>query len=63
MDAVGNPALLCVMGNHLIIHLKEAAEKGLNEGTSYRLETLNAIEFGRGPDESIMMSGECWLLT
>lgn len=36
LNACGNPSLLCVLGNHLLIHLKEAAEDGRNEGTSYK---------------------------
>ena len=46
LKAAGDPALLCVLGSHLLIHLKEAAEKGLNGGTSYRMEAISAIDFG-----------------
>ena len=54
IDTIGNPALLCVLGNYLLINLKETAEKGLNMGTSYTLKekTLSAIDFqvaGRPP--------------
>ncbi|EJC97509.1 uncharacterized protein FOMMEDRAFT_163062 [Fomitiporia mediterranea MF3/22] len=45
MNAAGSPSLLCVIGSHLLIHLKEAGERGMNEGTSYRLRTLSDIGF------------------
>lgn len=50
IDTIGNPALLCVLGNHLLIHLKETADKGLQIGTSYTLKekTLSAIDFQVG---------------
>jgi len=48
---IGSPALLCVTGSHLLIHLREAAEKGLNEGTSYRLDSVSVIDFGQALDE------------
>ncbi|KAH8109192.1 hypothetical protein DFH11DRAFT_1515913, partial [Phellopilus nigrolimitatus] len=41
----GNPSLLCVLGSHLLVHLKEAGERGANGGTSYRMKTMSNIEF------------------
>ena len=51
-DTIGNPSLLCVLGSHLLIHLREAAEEGRNEGTSYRAKSLSAIHFEQGGEMS-----------
>ncbi|KAL5513704.1 hypothetical protein ACEPAH_4103 [Sanghuangporus vaninii] len=45
LGILGSPSLLVVLGARLLVHLKEAGEKGVNEGTSYRVETLGEIEF------------------
>ncbi|KAI5116897.1 hypothetical protein M0805_004165 [Coniferiporia weirii] len=45
LGIMGSPSLLCVLGSHLLVHLKGAGEKGVNEGTSYRVRTLSNIEF------------------
>ncbi|EJD00616.1 uncharacterized protein FOMMEDRAFT_159377 [Fomitiporia mediterranea MF3/22] len=46
LNAFGSPTILCILGRHLMINLKEAAERGMNEGTSYRLQTISSdIEF------------------
>ncbi|KAH8109805.1 hypothetical protein DFH11DRAFT_1515051 [Phellopilus nigrolimitatus] len=45
LTIVGSPSLLCVLGSHLLVHLKEAGERGANEGTSYRMKTMSNIEF------------------
>ncbi|KAH8109733.1 hypothetical protein DFH11DRAFT_1810558 [Phellopilus nigrolimitatus] len=42
---LGKPSLLCVLGSHLLVHLKEAGERGVNGGTSYRMQTMSNIEF------------------
>ncbi|KAH8106468.1 hypothetical protein DFH11DRAFT_1518171, partial [Phellopilus nigrolimitatus] len=42
---MGSPSLLCVLGSQLLIHLKEAGERGANGGTSYRMKTMSNIEF------------------
>ncbi|EJC99041.1 uncharacterized protein FOMMEDRAFT_161261 [Fomitiporia mediterranea MF3/22] len=44
---LGSPSLLCLLGSRLLVHLKEAAEQGHNEGTSYRMrsELTSDIEF------------------
>lgn len=52
LSASGNSALLCVMGNHLLIHLKEAAREGIDR----TMCTLSTVEFGL-EDES---TGEYW---
>lgn len=36
--------LLSVLGSYMLFHLKEAAELGVNEGTSYRV-TISDMEF------------------
>ena len=43
----GSPTLLCILGNYLLIHLKEAGEIGLNEGTSYRFDLNSSMNFGQ----------------
>ncbi|KAH8112158.1 hypothetical protein DFH11DRAFT_1858205 [Phellopilus nigrolimitatus] len=45
LTILGNPSLLCVLGSHMLVHLKEAGERGANGGTSYRLKTMSNIEF------------------
>ncbi|OCB83929.1 hypothetical protein A7U60_g9138 [Sanghuangporus baumii] len=45
LNAAGSPVLLSVLGGYLLVPLKEAAELGFNEGTSYRLKSVSAIEF------------------
>lgn len=47
---MGDPTLLYVLGNHLLIHLKVAGENGLNEGTSYRSARISSISFGPGEE-------------
>ncbi|KAH8109443.1 hypothetical protein DFH11DRAFT_1627381 [Phellopilus nigrolimitatus] len=39
------PALPCIVGCWLLFHLKEAAEIGINGGTSFRVTTVADIEF------------------
>ncbi|KAH8108256.1 hypothetical protein DFH11DRAFT_1549247 [Phellopilus nigrolimitatus] len=45
LNLLGSPSLLCVLGSHLLVHLKEAGERGANGGTSYRMPTMSNIEF------------------
>ncbi|KAI5117640.1 hypothetical protein M0805_008446 [Coniferiporia weirii] len=45
LGALSGPFILCVLGSRLLVHLKEAGEKGLNGGTSYRARTMSDIEF------------------
>lgn len=51
-ETLGSPSLLCVLGSHLLIHLRDAAEEGRNEGTSYGLKSLSAIDFEQGVELS-----------
>ena len=57
--ALGSPLLLCVLGNHLLIHLREAADEGRNEGTSYRTKSSSAIEFEQGVELSELGKHSC----
>ncbi|KAH8109823.1 hypothetical protein DFH11DRAFT_1861012 [Phellopilus nigrolimitatus] len=45
LSFLGSPSLLCVLGSHMLVHLKEAGERGVNGGTSYRMNTMSNIEF------------------
>lgn len=45
--ATGSPALLCVLGNHLLIHLKEASEAQLNEGVDPESNCASTVQFAR----------------
>ncbi|KAH8106566.1 hypothetical protein DFH11DRAFT_1863533 [Phellopilus nigrolimitatus] len=45
LTILGNPSLLCVLGSHLLVHLKEAGERGANGGTSYRMKIMSDIQF------------------
>ncbi|KAH8109860.1 hypothetical protein DFH11DRAFT_1809975 [Phellopilus nigrolimitatus] len=45
LNILGHPSLLCVLGSHLLVHLKEAGERGANGGTSYRMKTISSIGF------------------
>ncbi|KAH8109702.1 hypothetical protein DFH11DRAFT_1547986 [Phellopilus nigrolimitatus] len=45
LNLLGNPSLLCVLGCHLLVHLKEAGKRGVNVGTSFRMKTMSNIEF------------------
>ncbi|KAH8112170.1 hypothetical protein DFH11DRAFT_1545874 [Phellopilus nigrolimitatus] len=40
---LGSPSLLCIVGSHLLVHLKEAGERGANGGTSYRVKSLKTM--------------------
>ncbi|KAH8109362.1 hypothetical protein DFH11DRAFT_1515672 [Phellopilus nigrolimitatus] len=45
LTVLGNPRLLCVLGSHLLVHLKEAGERRSNGGTSYRMRTMSSMQF------------------
>lgn len=46
-NAVGNPNLLSILGAHLLFSMKEAGEKGLNQGTNCGAESsVSGLEFG-----------------
>ncbi|THH05340.1 hypothetical protein EW145_g4868 [Phellinidium pouzarii] len=42
---LASQTLMCVLGSHLLVHLKDAAQKGVNGGTSYRGTHLTAMRF------------------
>ena len=44
---VGHPAFLSILGSRLLLHMKEAGEKGVNEGTSYRVENETNMQFAQ----------------
>lgn len=44
----GSPTLLCILGSHLLINLKEAGEKGYNEGTNYWPTHVSTMDFAGG---------------
>ncbi|KAH8109186.1 hypothetical protein DFH11DRAFT_1515944 [Phellopilus nigrolimitatus] len=45
LTILGSTSFLCVLGSHLLVHLKEAGERGANGGTSYRMTTMSNVEF------------------
>ncbi|THH05849.1 hypothetical protein EW145_g4504 [Phellinidium pouzarii] len=45
LEIIGSPTLLCILGSRLLIHMKEAGERGVNEGTSYMMQTMSDIAF------------------
>lgn len=45
LEALGNPSFLCILGSHMLFNLKDAGERGVNEGTSYRRSSISEIEF------------------
>lgn len=54
--AAGSPAIICVMGSYLLIRLKEAAERGLNEGMTY-MPNVSLIDFDLDVSSDISTSG------
>ncbi|EJD04446.1 uncharacterized protein FOMMEDRAFT_155573 [Fomitiporia mediterranea MF3/22] len=53
LSAIGIPTLLCILGSHLLVNLKEAGERGVNEGTNYRSRTVSDIEFAEGAPAAV----------
>ncbi|KAH8109521.1 hypothetical protein DFH11DRAFT_1548150 [Phellopilus nigrolimitatus] len=45
LAVLGTPSILCVIGSHLLIHLKETGEKRGGGGTSYRMRTMSSMRF------------------
>ena len=47
LTALGNAALLTILGSRMLFNLKEAGELGVNEGTNVRVasRTLSGIDF------------------
>ena len=42
---LGSPTLLCILGNHMLFNLKEAAEHGVNVGTNWASYSHSTIGF------------------
>ena len=54
-SGLGNRAFLCILGSRMLFNLKEAGERGQNEGTSYNASsrTVSDMEFAQdGPVNS-----------
>ncbi|KAL5524863.1 hypothetical protein ACEPAF_10009 [Sanghuangporus sanghuang] len=47
LNALGNPAFFTILGSRMLFNLKEAGERGQNEGTSYGMpsQTISEIDF------------------
>ncbi|KAH8108383.1 hypothetical protein DFH11DRAFT_1516989 [Phellopilus nigrolimitatus] len=45
LNTIGSASFFCVLGSRLLVHLKEAGERGVNGGTSYRATTMGDMEF------------------
>ncbi|EJD04979.1 uncharacterized protein FOMMEDRAFT_154132 [Fomitiporia mediterranea MF3/22] len=58
LAAAGSPILVCVLGAHLLINLKEAGELGVNEGTNYRSRTVSDIRFAEGAPAAATSNGD-----
>ena len=43
LNALGSPSLLCVLGNYMLIHLREAAEVDEDDGTT-KMTSMKFIE-------------------
>ena len=51
LGVLNNPALLSVLGTRLLLNMKEAGAKALNEGTSCGAgSTISNIEFSTSPE-------------
>lgn len=56
---VGNPTLLSLLGARLLLNMKEAGEKGLNQGTSCGSKsTVSEVDFAEAPQASTEHSQE-----
>ncbi|OCB87600.1 hypothetical protein A7U60_g5305 [Sanghuangporus baumii] len=53
-STAGIPILVCTLGSHLFLNLKEAGEKGVNGGTNYTpdISDMDFVENGEGNEES-----------
>lgn len=58
-SSLGNPAILSSVGARLLLNMKEAGAKGLNEGmgSSVARVTLSGIDFVEPPMRSYPISG------
>ena len=43
LDALADPAFLCILGSRMLFNLKEAGKQGVNEGTSYRSKSVTEV--------------------
>ncbi|KAJ8517596.1 hypothetical protein ONZ45_g5235 [Pleurotus djamor] len=48
LGIIGSPSILVVLGARLLVHLKEAGERGMNSGTSYKGTVMSDINFQAG---------------
>ena len=50
-DIAGNTSFLSILGAHLLFNMKEAGERGLNQGTSCGSKsTMSNIDFAMPPE-------------
>lgn len=57
INTIGSPILLSILGAHLLFNMKEAGEKGLNEGTCCRSKsTVSGIVFAEPPQAATVYS-------
>ena len=71
INFAGSPALLSVLGTYLLFNIKEAGEKGLNQGTScvltsainfaapLRVVTMSESQDKMGESEIFVLEGIC----
>lgn len=54
LNIVAMPVILSMTGAHILLNMREAAEKGLNQGTSCPEKlTISYISFAEVPDGSV----------
>lgn len=59
LNSVGSPAFLSILGARLLFNMREAGEKGLNEGTSCGSKsTVSGIDFAEPPQAAMEHSQE-----
>ena len=57
-DIAGNTSFLSILGAHLLFNMKEAGEKGLNQGTSCGSKSsMSNIDFAAPPEAATSDSG------
>lgn len=47
LNGLGSPTLQCVLGSRLFFNLKEAGERGVNEGTNWGSHTVVSMDFSK----------------
>lgn len=52
LNALGSPTLQCVLGSRLFFNLKEAGERGVNEGTNWASYTMTGMDFSISVDNA-----------